>query len=92
MQPLAWEGCFAACLVFPVVGAWADHRRSGEVHPAWLFGLATMLLTFVVIEALTYSPLGLSLYAWVTEGTAGSAVPPLDFAPPPEGPLMTGRD
>ena len=65
-------------------------RRCGPPEPE--VGLAAMLLTFVVIEALTYSPLGLSLYAWATEGTAGSAVPPLDFAPPPEGPLMTGRD
>jgi hypothetical protein len=92
MQPLAWEGCFAACLIFPTVGAWADHRRSGSVHPAWWYGIGAMVLTFILIEAITYSPIGLSLYDWVTEGTPGAAVPPLEFAPPPDGPLMTGRN
>ncbi len=91
IQPWAWEASFAAGLMFPIVGAVADIRRSGRIHPAWQWGMAVMIATFVLIEAITYSPLGLSLYDRVTAGSPGAAVAPLDFAPPPAGPLMTGR-
>jgi len=61
------------------------------VHPAWIWGIAASLGAFVVTEAITYSPLGLSIYEMVTAGSPGAAVAPLDFAPPPATPLMTGR-
>jgi len=91
LPPFAWEATFAACLV--VLGSIValDTRRRGSVHPAWKWGVAAWLGMFVVIEALTYSPAGLSIYRAVTEGHPGAGVPPLDFAPPPAGPLMTGR-
>ncbi len=91
LQPWAWEAAFALPLLFPLVGAWADKRRSGRVHPAWQWGIGTILASFVLVEALTYSPLGIWIYDSVTAGSPGMAVPPLDFAPPPAGPLMTGR-
>lgn len=91
LQPWAWESAFAAALLFPIAGAWADLRRAGRVHPAWACGVATMIGAFVLIEAITYSPLGTHLYAAVTKGSEGASVAPLDFAPPPAGPLMTGR-
>ena len=91
LQPWAWETAFAASLLFPVVGAWLDKRRCGQVHPAWRWGIATMLAAFVLIEAITYSPVGTALYRAVTDGAPGANVPPLDFAPPPSGPLVTGR-
>jgi hypothetical protein len=91
LEPWGWEASFAAGLMFPVVGALADIRRSGRIHPAWHCGMATMIGAFVLIEALTYSSLGTSIYAAVTRGSPGASVPGLDFAPPPSGPLMTGR-
>jgi hypothetical protein len=91
LEPWGWEASFAAGLMFPVVGALADIRRSGRIHPAWHCGMATMIGAFVLIEALTYSPLGTSIYAAVTRGSPGASVPGLDCAPPPSGPLMTGR-
>ena len=91
LQPWAWELSFAACMLFPIAGAWADVRRSGHVHPAWRWGMATMLGAFVLIEGITYSPAGTASYEAVTAGSPGAAVAPLEFAPPPEGPLMTGR-
>ena len=91
LQPWAWEAAFVPTLLFPLAGIWADLRRSGRVHPAWRWGLATMLGAFVLIEAVTYSPVGTAIYRAVTDGSPGAAVPPLDFAPPPSGPLMTGR-
>lgn len=91
LEPLAWEATFAATMIFPVVGVFADIRRSGHVHPAWRWGIATMLGSLLLIEIITYSPLGDALYSVVTAGSPGASVPPLEFAPPPAGPLVTGR-
>jgi hypothetical protein len=91
LQPWAWEASFAACMLFPVAGAVADIRRSGRVHPAWHWGMAVMIGTFVVTEAITYSPVGRSIYLAVTKGSPGASVAPLGFAPPLAGPLVTGR-
>lgn len=91
LQPWAWEATFAVTLLFPLAGAWADRRRCGRVHPAWFWGIGTMLASLIVVEVLTYSPVGLPIYEAVTEGTPGAAIDPLTFPPPPDGPLMTGR-
>lgn len=91
LQPWAWEAAFAATMLFPIVGAWSDVRRSGRVHPAWRWGIAAMIGSFVLTEAITYSPVGTAIYDTVTAGWPGAAVPPLDFAPPPAQPLLTGR-
>jgi hypothetical protein len=50
-----------------------------------------MLVSFIAVEALTYSPVGVPIYETVTEGSRGAAIDPLAFPPPPDGPLMTGR-
>ena len=50
-----------------------------------------MIGSFVLTQAVTYSAHGATIYEKVTEGSRGAAVPPLEFQPRPEGPLMTGR-
>jgi hypothetical protein len=69
----------------------SDLRRSGQVHPAWRWGILTMAGALLLIELVTYSPLGSAIYRGVTAGSPGAAVPPLEFAPPPVGKLRTGR-
>ena len=91
LQPWAWEITFAVTLLFPLAGAWSDVRRSGRVHPAWSWGIAAMLASFALIQALTYGPLGIPIYDAVTAGSPGAGIDPYAFPPPPEGPLMTGR-
>ena len=91
LAPWAWETSFAVAMLFPIAGVVADLRRSGRVHPAWRYGMGAMLACLVLIEAITYSPVGTALYRVVTAGSPGAAVPPLGFPPPPAGPLMTGR-
>jgi hypothetical protein len=91
LQPWAWETAFAVALLFPIAGAWADVRRSGRVHPAWHWGIAAVLGSFTLTQAITYSPVGLTIYDKVTEGSRGAAVAPLEFQPPPAGPQITGR-
>lgn len=72
LQPWGWEAAYAASLLFPIVGVWCDIRRSGRFHLAWGWGIATMIGAFIVIEATTYSPLGLVIYEWVTAGSPGA--------------------
>lgn len=91
LMPWAYESAFAVSLLFPLVGASADVRRTGRVHPAWECGIATMIGAFVLIEAITYSPIGTAIYGAVTAGSPGASIAPLQFAPPPSGPLITGR-
>lgn len=91
LPPWAWEASFAAGLIFPIAGVVSDLRRTSRVHPAWHWGILTMLTAFVAIEAITYSIVGQVLYRAVTADSPGANVPPLKFAPPPSGPLMTGR-
>ena len=91
LQPWAWEAAFAASMIFPIAGIVADLRRSGQVHPAWRYGIGAMLACFVLTEAITYSPVGTALYRVVTAGSPGASVPALEFAPPPGTALMTGR-
>lgn len=92
LQPWAWEATFAATMVFPIAGVLADRRRRGRAHPAWAWGIGTMIATFLLIEAISYSPVGTALYRAATAGSPGAEVPALEFPPPPEGPLRTGRD
>lgn len=57
----------------------------------WSWGMAVLVASFILVEALTYGPAGPAIYEWATRGSRGAAVAPLEFQPPPEGPLMTGR-
>lgn len=86
LEPWAFEATFAALMIFPAAGVVADIRRSGRVHPAWRWGIATMIASLLLTEAMTYSPLGGAIYRGVTADSPGAAVPPLEFAPPPGGP------
>jgi len=86
LAPYAWEATMVACLLFPLAGVIADLRRDGRAHPAWGWGIAVMIGSVVVTEAITFSPMGDSLYRAVTAGTAGAAIAPLAFPAPPSGP------
>jgi hypothetical protein len=91
LQPLAWEATFAASMVLPAIGMVWDVRRSGRIHPAWSWGVATMLCAFVMTEVVTYSPAGTALYRAVTADSKGANVPALAFPAKPAGLLRTGR-
>ena len=91
LAPWAWEATFLCGLIFPIAGAVSDLRHSRRVHPAWAWGILTMLAAFVTIELITYSGVGKALYETVTADSAGAGVAPLGFPPPPAGPLVTGR-
>lgn len=91
LAPYAFEAAGAATLVFPIAGMIRDARKLGRVHPAWLVTLAAFFAYTAAYEAIGYSPLGGAIYRAVTTGSPGAAIDPLAFAPPPPGPLRTGR-
>ncbi|WP_232280374.1 hypothetical protein [Sphingomonas sp. PAMC 26605] len=81
--PYAYEVDVAAVLVFPLIGVVADIRRSGGVHPAWWWGIGTILASTVLIELITFSALGATLYALTVAGSPAAAVPGYAFPPFP---------
>jgi len=91
LAPWGWELSFACGLVFPVAGVLYDVSRTRRIHPAWHWGILAMLAAFIAIEAITYSAAGDALYRVVTADSPGASVAPLEFPPPPVGPLVTGR-
>ena len=84
--PWAFQVASALGLIFPLVGMMVDWRRTGRVHPAWLWGTGAIVGVMIATELLVYSPLGDAIFAWVTAGTPGANVAPLEFGPmPPMG-------
>jgi hypothetical protein len=91
LSPWAFEATAVCVMLFPIAGIISDRRRMGSVHPAWLWGSGVVLLSMLLVEALSFSSLGEALYRTVTDGVPGAAVHPYAFPLPPEGPLVTGR-
>ncbi|MEG3174826.1 hypothetical protein U1872_01180 [Sphingomonas sp. RB3P16] len=83
LAPYAYEVDFLAVMVFPLIGIVADIRRSGKVHPAWWWGTGAIVGSTLLVELITFSALGASLYAMVVAGTPGAAVAGYAFPPPP---------
>lgn len=89
--PWSFEAAGLATMVFPIAGMIRDHRVLGRIHPAWFVTVGTFVAYTAAYEAITYSPLGDAIYASVTAGSPGAAVPGLQFPAPPSGGLITGR-
>ncbi len=81
--PYAGEAVFAITALFPLAGMAHDVSTRGRVHPAWYWGLGTIVAMQIAINAITFSPLGPAIFHAITAGSPGAAVAPLDFPPPP---------
>jgi hypothetical protein len=91
MVPWSFEIAVLAGLAFPLAGALRDRRKLGRAHPAWWWGIGAIVGTLVLANLIAWSPLGEAVYASVTAGSPGAAVPGLAYPLPPETPLRTGR-
>ena len=80
--PNAWRILVVTTMIFPVIGMIADWRRSGKVHPAWLWGVGIVLAGQIVADLIAYSPLGISLTEQVIAGSPGADRPMAAFLPP----------
>ncbi|MET0179723.1 MAG: hypothetical protein ABW194_04495 [Novosphingobium sp.] len=89
--PYAFEAAGVASALFPIAGMIRDRRHLGSVHPAWWCGLGVLAVVLIAPNYLAATPFGDWLYATAVAASPGEAVPGLAFAPPPAGPLLTGR-
>ena len=89
--PYAFEATIVTIMIFPAVAIIAEWRRQGAIHPAWKWGIGAIVGSALLINMITYGPLGPPIYRAVTDGSPGASVPPLEFPAPPTGPLRTGR-
>ena len=89
--PYAFEAAGVGAALFPIAGMIRDKRVLGRVHPAWWIGLATLAGAIMTADLVAKTPAGDALYAAVTAGSPGAAVPGMEFASPPETPLRTRR-
>ncbi len=76
--PYAYEATFAATLIFPAIGVAADLRK-GKVHSAWLWGIGVIVGSTLIVEMLTYSTVGMTIYNRVTGGAPGAMVAPMAY-------------
>ncbi|KUO57687.1 MAG: hypothetical protein APF78_05005 [Sphingomonadales bacterium BRH_c3] len=82
MMPYAWRITIAATLIFPIIGMIADWRRSGKVHPAWLWGAGLILGAQILGSFIAYTSLGVSLTELLLAGSPGAERPMAAYLPP----------
>ena len=61
-----------AILVFPIAGMIADRRRTGRIHPAWLWGFGVLVLNGVTTETLGRSGIAAAAVHAITAGSPGA--------------------
>ena len=64
-----WIAAFVAPTIFPLIGIVYDFRRSGKIHPAWLWGIGAALAGFVAANLIAYSAPGTALARAVIAGS-----------------------
>lgn len=80
--PYSWVTVFAFSLTFPIIGMLVDWRRSGRVHPAYVYGVGINVAVFALSLLIAYSPVGYTITEWVVAGTPGAARPMEAYMPP----------
>jgi hypothetical protein len=91
LAPWAFEAAGAACSLFLFVGMARDWRRNRAIHPAWWVGLGTLVGSLVAAALIADSPMGDAIYHAAVAGYPGESVPGMEFPPPPDTVLRTGR-
>lgn len=83
LVPLVSWSITAVVHLFPIAGVIRDLRRAGKVHPAWWWGIATIVAMQIVIDLVAYGSFGQAIYWAATAESPGAAVAPLVFSPAP---------
>jgi hypothetical protein len=68
-------------LLFMAVGILADTRRYGRAHPAWFWGIGTVIAIQIVADLIAYSSAGIAFTQQVIAGTPGAARSMAAFVP-----------
>jgi uncharacterized membrane protein YozB (DUF420 family) len=81
--PYAWYlTAILPAVLFPAIGMLADKKRYGAVHPAWLWGVGTVLGLQVIADLYAYSDAGIVFTQAFVAGTPGAERPMEAFFPP----------
>ncbi len=80
--PYAWYVAIGLPLLFPIIGAIADKRRDGHVHPAWLWGIGVVVGIQIIADVIAYSDAGIAFTEQFLAGTPGAARQMEAFFPP----------
>jgi len=91
LAPYAFEAAGVGSSLFLLAGMIRDRRRGQTTHPAWWAGLATLVGTLLAAQLLAHSPVGEGIYRASVAGYPGENVPGMEFPPPPDATLRTGR-
>ncbi|RDE05032.1 hypothetical protein DVW87_14485 [Sphingomonas aracearum] len=83
--PHAGLGVIALVLLFPLAGMLWDLRSRGRVHPAWWWGIGTILAMQVLIEIVPATPLGGAIYRAAAAGSPAAGHDRLAYPPFPPG-------
>jgi hypothetical protein len=68
LGPLAPWAVFGSMLLYVAAGMVFDRVTRGRVHPAYLWGAGTIIITQLLIGALAFSPPILAVTAAITSG------------------------
>lgn len=77
-----WIASVVVPSIFILIGMIADKRRSGRVHPAWLWGFAFLAGSQLLADVVAYSDLGISITRDVVAGTPGAERDMKAYLPP----------
>lgn len=83
LVPYAWETSLLFALIFPLAGLLRDARDGIRAHPAYLWGMAAIVLPIAIAGLLAPTAAGDAIYRWAVAGHPGEAVPGMAFPPPP---------
>ncbi len=67
-----WAAAVITPMIFLIIGVIADKRRTGTVHKAWYVGIAALIGSQLLADAIAYSPAGVSITQSVVAGTPGA--------------------
>ena len=67
-----WITDFVFPAIFPVIGMFADWRRTGRVHPAWSVGLGAGFAALFLADVIAFSAWGTAITHAVVAGTPGA--------------------
>jgi hypothetical protein len=81
-MPHAWHVNLAIVLIWPAIGMIRDRMVTGRIHPAWLWGIGTLLALQVLADLVAYSDFGIAFTQQFVAGTPGADRPMEAFMPP----------
>lgn len=82
-EPYVFPALFVAAMAFPAFALLVDWRRTGRVHPAWLWGIGVVFAAMLAGQALAATSWGMGVTKGLIAGTPGAERPLGAYIPGP---------